>query len=138
MEHDFSVRKRRRERLVDHEEKDYKLMCFIHQHLQWLIMFYFSFVDILIVMTLGSPKKIGVRGAHRSLSQSRDDVSQSRQRLVDILCLVKNRPGSSGLTDLKKEPQLKLMVGVDWVRRRFAAHAATAAVTFSLPARSTR
>lgn len=66
-------------------------------------MFYTNFVDISIVTTLCSRKEIGVRGAHRSLSQSRDDVSQSRQRLVDILCLIQNSPGSSGLTDLKKE-----------------------------------
>lgn len=90
-------------RLVEHEERDYKSMCFIHQHLQWLIRFYFNFVDILIVMIFGYRKEIGERGAHRSLSQSRDDVSQSRQRLVDILCLIQNSPGSSGLTDLKKE-----------------------------------
>lgn len=103
MEHDFSARKRRREEVSRNEERDYKSMCFIHQHLQWLIRFYFNFVDILIVMIFGYRKEIGEKGAHRSLSQSRDDVSQSRQRLVDIFCLIQNSPGSSGLTDLKKE-----------------------------------
>lgn len=49
---------------------------------------------------------IEVRGTHRALSQSRDDVSQSRERLVDILCLVQDRPSSACLADLKEEEQL--------------------------------
>lgn len=70
-------------------------------------MLYVDFVDIfnniIIKMIIINHNCGDIRGAHRSLSQSRDDVSQGRQRLVDVLCLIQNSPGSSGLTDLKKE-----------------------------------
>lgn len=46
---------------------------------------------------------LSLRGAHRSLGQSGDDVSQGRQRLVDVLRLVQNSPSRSGLADLRTE-----------------------------------
>lgn len=39
--------------------------------------------------------------SHRALGQSRDDISQSRKRLVDVFSLIKNGSCRSGLTDLE-------------------------------------
>lgn len=41
--------------------------------------------------------------AHRALSQGRDDISQSRKRLVDVFSLIQDGSCSSSLADLKKK-----------------------------------
>lgn len=41
-----------------------------------------------------------VKIAHRALSQGRDDISESRERLVDVFSLIQDGTCSSGLTDL--------------------------------------
>lgn len=43
-----------------------------------------------------------------ALSQGRDHVSQGRQRLVDILCLVQHSPFGSGLADLSESYQTSM------------------------------
>lgn len=40
--------------------------------------------------------------AHRALSQRRDDISQSRKRLVDVFSLIQDGSCSSSLTDLER------------------------------------
>lgn len=42
-----------------------------------------------------------VKMAHRALSQGRDDISQSRKRLVDVFSLIQDGSCSSSLTDLE-------------------------------------
>lgn len=45
---------------------------------------------------------------YSALSQGRDHVSQGRQRLVDILCLVQHSPFCSGLADLSGSYQTSM------------------------------
>lgn len=65
-----------------------------------------TFIVVDNVLLLHCVLVIEARGTYRALSQSRDDVSQSREGLVDILCLVQDCPSSACLADLKEEGQL--------------------------------
>ena len=64
-------------------------------------------ITVLTVPLHCIPNYNGSNVSHRSLCQGRDDVAQSRQRLVDVLSFIQDRSCSTSLTDLEKGERMR-------------------------------
>ncbi len=143
-------------------EKVKVLILFIHVILIHFIclLVYFLFCSTQSQFLLQCPYRYGKAGlvsskvgrtmAHRALSQGRDDVSQSRQRLVDVFGLIQDGSCSSSLTDLEERKKIKRVksnmrdkhvkksTGTIIMKLIMNNLSPRVFSTFSLPARSTR